>query len=196
MRQAGPLGHCGSVSRFVALLRAVNVGGRKLAMAELREVAERLGWSDVRTYIQSGNLLFEADGAADALEAELEAALATALGMDVPVLIRTASQWEQLRAANPLPHAADTEPQRLHLCLPKRPLAAAAEDTIAAKAIAGETVCAAGGALWIHYPAGVGTSRLTPALIDKAAGSPVTARNWRTVETLAGLLAKDGERRS
>ncbi len=176
------------MTRFVALLRAVNVGGRKLAMAELRAVAAGLGWSDVRTYIQSGNLLFEADGTPELLEAELEAALAAASGMDVPVLIRSASQWRQLRAANPLPHAAGTEPQRLQLCLPKSPLAAGAADVIAARATAGEDVRAAGGALWIYYPAGVGRSRLTPALIDRAAGSPVTARNWRTVLALGAML--------
>ncbi len=110
--------------------------------------------------------------------------------MDVPVLIRSASQWQQLRAANPLPHAAEAEPQRLQLCLPKHPLAAAAAAAITAKATAGEAVCAAGGALWIHNPAGVGTSRLTPALIDKAAGSPVTARNWRTVAALGAMLGQ------
>ena len=190
MRQAGALGHDGGVPRFVALLRAVNVGGRALPMAELRAVAASLGWSDVRTYIQSGNLLFEAAGAPEPLEAELEAALATASGMDVPVLIRSESQWQQLRAANPLPHAAETEPQRLQLCLPKRPLAAGAADAIAARATAGEAVCAAGGAIWIHYPAGVGTSRITPALIDRSVGSPTTARNWRTVVALGALLGR------
>src|SRR4051812_37404015 len=91
---------CGELSakisamrRMVALLRAVNVGGRKLPMAELRALCAGLGWTDVATYIQSGNLVFTAPGKAEAIEEVLETAIEKAFGLDVPVIVRTQAEW-------------------------------------------------------------------------------------------------------
>ena len=176
------------MERHVALLRAVNVGGRKLPMAALRTLAEGLGWSDVATYIQSGNLVFSADGKAEALETRLETAIPKEFGLQVPVIVRSAVEWKRLASANPFPAEAENEPNRLMLLLSKRPPAQGAEAAIAAKAAAGERVRRAGDALWIHYPQGAGTSKLTPALIDRAIGSPATARNWRTVLRIEEML--------
>jgi uncharacterized protein (DUF1697 family) len=169
------------MARLIALLRAVNVGGRKLPMAELRALCGELGWKDVETYIQSGNLVFTAPGKAEVLEAKLEEAIDDRFGLDVPAIVRTASQWADLAAANPFPKVAGEEPNRLQLLVSKRPPGADAARKLMERARAGEAVEAAGGALWFHFPEGVGTSKLTPALIDKAAGSPSTSRNWRTV---------------
>jgi uncharacterized protein (DUF1697 family) len=177
------------VTRFVALLRAVNVGGRTLPMAALRALCEaELGWEDVSTYIQSGNIVFEAKGKAEALEAALEKAIEAKFGFKAPAMIRTASEWRTLLAANPFPKESKAEPNRVFLGLPKRPPAADAAERIGAKAAAGERVKAAGAALWFHYPEGAGSSKITPTLIDKAAGCPLTARNWRTATKLAEML--------
>jgi uncharacterized protein (DUF1697 family) len=108
--------------------------------------------------------------------------------MDVPVVIRTAAQWSRYPDSNPFAEAAETEPNRLMLLLSKRRPAEGAEAAIAAKAAAGERVGRSGDALWIHYPAGAGTSKLTPPLIDRAIGSPATARNYRTVLRLREML--------
>ncbi|HEX9946732.1 MAG TPA: DUF1697 domain-containing protein [Allosphingosinicella sp.] len=169
------------MARLIALLRAVNVGGRKLPMAELRALCGEIGWEDVETYIQSGNVVFAAHGGPEALERKLEGAIKGRFGLDVPVIVRTASQWADLAASNPFPKAADDEPNRLLLLVSKRPPNADAAPRLMERAQAGETVEAAGGALWFHFPEGVGTSKLTPSLIDKACGSPTTGRNWRTV---------------
>ncbi|HYI40717.1 MAG TPA: DUF1697 domain-containing protein [Allosphingosinicella sp.] len=169
------------MARLIALLRAVNVGGRKLAMAELRALCGELGWKDVETYIQSGNVVFAAPGKAVEIEGKLEAAIKERFGMDVPVMVRTAAIWSEYASANPFPDAARDEPNRLQLLVSKRPPDEGAADKLMERAQAGEAVKAAGGALWFHFPEGVGTSKLTPALIDKAAGSPSTSRNWRTV---------------
>ena len=177
------------MAKFIALLRAVNVGGRKLPMADLRALCERLGWSEVRTYIQSGNIVFDADGKADALEEALEAAIGKEFGLDVPVIVRSAAQWDKIVAGNPFSKEAEKSPNWVLLGLAKRKIADGAAAAIAAKGKAGERVEAAGEALWFHYPEGVGTSKLTPASIDRAAGSPVTARNWRTVLTLEEMAA-------
>ena len=173
---------------MVALLRAVNVGGRKLPMADLRALCSGLGWQDVATYIQSGNVVFTANGKPDALEKKLEDAVAERFGFDAPVIVRTAAQWAQYPPGNPFPKAAEDEPNRLMLLLSKAPPAKGAEDMIEARAVAGERVARVGDALWFHYPDGAGTSKLTPSLIDRAIGSPGTARNYRTVATLLELL--------
>lgn len=173
---------------MVALLRAVNVGGRKLPMAQLRALCAELGWQEVATYIQSGNVVFTADGTPDALEKALEDAVAKRFGFDSPVIVRSAAQWAQYLPGNPFPRAAEDEPNRLMLLLSKARPAEGAAEAIQARAVAGEQVKQAGDALWFHYPEGAGTSKLTPSLIDRAVGSPATARNYRTVATLLEML--------
>ena len=173
---------------MVALLRAVNVGGRKLPMAELRALCGELGWTDVATYIQSGNIVFTAPGKPEAIEAALESAIRKHYSYEAPAIVRTAGEWAHYPPGNPFPKAAKDEPNRLMLLLSKRPPAKGAEDAIQARAAADEQVRRAGDALWIHFPNGAGASKLTPALIDKAVGSPATARNYRTVATLMEML--------
>ena len=174
--------------RYVALLRAVNVGGCKLPMAELREVCGGLGWDNVATYIQSGNVIFEAADKPAALESALEKAVAKRFGFERPVIVRSAKQWSAYAKGSPFPDAERDEPNRLMLGLSKSPPRAEAAKLLEEKAAAGEQVKLEGDALWIHYPGGAGTTKLTPALFDKAAGSPVTQRNWRTVLKLQEML--------
>ena len=174
---------------YIALLRGINVGGHnKLPMAGLRELCAELGWTGVRTYIQSGNLVFDAAGKPPALEEALELAIAAAFGFAPAVMVRTAAGLRSLAGDNPFPAESVNEPNRILVGLAKLALKAGAAEAIEAKAQAGERVFEAGGALWFHYPAGVGTSKLTPALIDRAAGSPVTARNWRTMTKLIEMV--------
>lgn len=177
---------------MVALLRAINVGGRKLPMAALRELCAQLGWRDVATYVQSGNVVFAADREPALLETELEAAIEDRFGMKVPVIVRTAAQWAAHARANPFPGAARDAPNYLLLYVSKRPPDAGAAEAIQCRADAGEVVKAAGEAVWIHYPGGSGRSRLTPTLIDKAIGSPATSRNYRTVTKLKQMLEEQG----
>jgi uncharacterized protein (DUF1697 family) len=176
------------MGRMVALLRAVNVGGRKLPMAGLRTLCGELGWDEVATYIQSGNVVFAAKGEPEAIEAELERAIAGRFDLDVPVIVRTAAEWAKLAAGNPFAEAAKDEPNRLQLLVSKKPPNRDAAEKLMARAQGGESVAPAGDALWFHFPEGVGTSRLTPALIDKACGSPSTGRNYRTVVKLKEML--------
>jgi uncharacterized protein (DUF1697 family) len=177
------------VTPRVALLRGVNVGGhRRVPMAELRALAEGLGWSGVRSYIQSGNLVFAAAGEREALEDALEAAIAERFGFPVPVLVRSAAEWAEYADGSPFAGEAEAEPNRVMLALSKAPPADDAAARIEARAAASERVARRGDALWIHFPAGAATSRLTPALLERAAGSPVTLRNWRTVAELGTML--------
>ena len=176
------------MGRMVALLRAVNVGGRKLPMAELRALCAELGWSDVATYIQSGNLVFSAPGKAEEIEEILEKAIEKTFGIDVPVIARSKAEWARYPGLNPFPAVAKDTPAKLHLVLSKRPPARDAAETIQARARAGEQIRQAGDALWFHYPEGAGTSKITPSLIDRATGSPGTARNFNTVLKLLEMV--------
>jgi uncharacterized protein (DUF1697 family) len=175
--------------RYVALLRAVNVGGAKLPMAELREVCGGLGWENVQTYIQSGNVVFESDDEPQLLEAALERAVEQRFGFARPVIVRSAVQWTTYAAGSPFPAQEQDQPNYLLLGLAKAPLAAGAAEKLQARGVAGEEVRQDRDALWFWFPDGSGVSKLTPAAIDKAAGSPVTTRNWRTVCRLQEMLA-------
>ena len=178
------------MDRFVALLRGINVGGHNtVPMADLRALGEGLGWSGVATYIQSGNLVFEAADKADALERVLEAAIADRFGTQVAVIVRTARQWASHVASNPFLEAAEAEPNKLMLCLAKKAPRADCEAALQERARDGEEVRLVGDTLWIHYPEGAGRSRLSPSLLDRLVGSPVTARNIRTAQKLEAMLA-------
>ncbi|MDQ8756001.1 DUF1697 domain-containing protein [Sphingosinicella sp. LHD-64] len=176
------------MGRMVALLRAVNVGGRKLPMAELRTLCGALGWTDVATYIQSGNVVFDADCTPAEAETTLEGRIASLYGYEAPTVVRTARQWAAYAPACPFPEEAIATPNYLLLLVSKRPPVAAAVDAIQARAAAGEQVRQSGDGIWIHFPNGSGTSKITPTIIDRAIGSPATSRNYRTVVTLQEML--------
>jgi len=173
------------MGRMVALLRAVNVGGRKLPMADLRALCAGLGWTDVATYIQSGNVVFSATGSAAGIEKQLEEAIKAEFGLDVPVIVRTGAEWSRYASDNPF---AGEPPNRVMLLLSNATPAKDAEKVIEARGVAGERVRRVGDALWFHYPNGAGTSKLTPSLIDRAAASPSTARNFNTVLKLKEMV--------
>jgi len=172
----------------VALLRAINVGGRMLPMAALRELCAGLGWRNVRTYIASGNVLFEAGGTNEANEAALEAAIAERFPFQVPVVVRTAEQWAGYPGSNPFIDEARDAPNRLLMLLSKQPPNDGAAQAVEQRARAGERARRVGDALWIFFPDGSGTSKLSPTAIDKAIGSPATSRNYRTVVKLKEML--------
>jgi uncharacterized protein (DUF1697 family) len=176
--------------RYVALLRAVNVGGAKLPMAELRELCCGLGWGNVRTYIQSGNVLFDSDAPPPDLEGALEQAVERRFGFSRPVIVRSAHQWALYARGSPFPDHEKAKPDRLLLGLAKAPVASGAAAAIEARGAAGEQVRQMEDALWFWFPDGSGVSKVTPSLIDKAAGSPVTTRNWRTVRTIQEMLGE------
>ncbi len=178
------------MTRMVALLRAVNVGGtRKVPMADLREILTAEGFADVATYIQSGNVVLSSGLGAAATAAAFEAAFARRFGFEAPVVLRTAAEWASYAGDGPFTEAKRDRPNLVHLCLAAGPMKPGAVEAVRAKAAAGEQVEAAGDALWIDYPHGAGTSKITPAVLDRAAGAPVTSRNWNTVRKLQEMLA-------
>jgi uncharacterized protein (DUF1697 family) len=175
------------VTTFIALLRAINVGRRQISMQALKSVVERIGFTDVRTYVASGNVVVRGSGSAKVVEAKLEEAIAQHFGFPVDVVVRTAKQWNALLKSNPFPHQTEKESKRVLLYLSKLPQPSEVAKKVAERARHGETAKAAGGALWLHFPQGVGPSKITPNLLDKACGSPTTGRNVRTAARLAEM---------
>jgi len=173
----------------VALLRAVNVAGRgRLAMSDLRAVAEALGFTAVRMLLQSGNLVFEARARKAAeLERGLEAALKQHLGIETDFIIRSAKELDAVIAANPFPEHAKSAPSRLLVMFMKDRIAAKAVDALQEASKGPEIIRRAGRELYIVYPDGIGRSRLTGALIERKLGTRGTGRNWNTVCKLADL---------
>lgn len=174
----------------VALLRGVNVGGNKrVPMAQLRILAQRLGWAHVATYLQSGNLVFTGDGDAAADERQLEKAIELHFGFVVPVIVRTTTAWRTATTKGPFAAAAAERPKLVHLGFSKRPPKAGAGKALAPYCTAGERVVIQNGAIWVDYASGVARSKLTPAVLDRVVGSTVTLRNVTTVAAITELLA-------
>ncbi|HXE58673.1 MAG TPA: DUF1697 domain-containing protein [Gemmatimonadales bacterium] len=176
------------MSTFIALLRGFNVGStNRIPMAALRSACEELGWAGVRTYIQTGNIVFEAKGARTVVERELERRIERRFGLTIPVIARTATEWSAYLPGNPFPEASREEPSLVMLAVSKAPPRPEAVRELEARAARGERIVRVGDALWIHFGAGVAGSKLSPGLLDRAVGSPVTTRNWRTVLKLDQL---------
>jgi uncharacterized protein (DUF1697 family) len=174
---------------WVALLRGVNVGGRKMvAMADLRDVLTALGFAGARTVLQSGNLVFRARARAGAaLERQLETEIRQRLMLETAVVVRSGEEVRRVIARNPFRAQADRTPGTLLVAFLKVPPRAAALDALRAAITGPETVQAHGRELYVVYPNGVGRSRLTHALIEAKLGVRATARNWNTVRRLAAL---------
>lgn len=173
---------------FVALLRAVNVGGKTvLPMAELRGLAEGLGWREVKTLLQSGNLVFRAEGDPAVLEAALEDAIEAHAGRRFVVLVRDAAEWSAAVAGNPYAEAARDDPGHLLLLPIRAAPSAAAEEALRAAIRGREVFTVKGREAFLVYPDGIGESKLTPALIDRHLGAG-TGRNWNTVLKIDAAL--------
>ncbi|MGO8152374.1 DUF1697 domain-containing protein [Rhizobium leguminosarum] len=171
---------------YIALLRAVNVGGTgALPMAELKAICEGLGFSDVKTYIQSGNVLFRSDEAEKTVEERLDEALGKKLGKRPGVMVRNRKELDGIAAKAPFP---DAKPNFLLVYfLPEKPPSDALEKMVAPD---GEEAKLAGREIYVHYPNGSGRSKLKlPAL------KPGTSRNLNTVRKLADMAAalEDGD---
>ena len=176
----------------IALLRAVNVAGHQIvAMADLRAWLEKLGFSDVKTLLQSGNLVFGGGrrrGAA--LEAFLEAEATKRLKLTTDFIVRTPAEWKAAIAANPFTAFAKRDPARLLLYALKGAPAAAQIAALEKAVVGAEEVAVVGAHLYAAYPDGAGKSKLTTAVIDRTLGVRGTGRNWNTVQKLAALAAE------
>jgi len=175
----------------IALLRAVNLAGvNVVGMADLREFMTSLGLENVTTLLQSGNVVFRSDAAADRLEQQLERASEKRFGARIEFFVRTAAEWKAMIAANPFPQEAKADPAHLIAGVLKTAPTAAMVKALQEAIKGREVVRAKGRCAYIVYPDGIGRSKLTSALIEKTLGTRGTGRNWNTVLKLAALAER------
>ena len=177
------------MTTHVALLRAINLGPHnRVPMADLRAFLTRLGFGDVQSVLQTGNVVFQANRRIGAeLEQLLETEAKKRLKLETDFFVRTASEWRTLIARNPFPKEAKRDPAHLVVMFLKD--APEAKDVRALQAaISGrEIVRVVGSQLYVTYPDGIGRSRLTNAVIEKNIHTRGTGRNWNTVLKLGAL---------
>jgi uncharacterized protein (DUF1697 family) len=167
------------VPTYVALLRGINVGGRrKVAMSDLRTSFEALGHTGVRTYIQSGNVVFGAKAGAPArVRSAIEQRLEHDFGFDIAVLLRTASELASARKRNPF--GADAYVTFLD-DVPRRARLAAIDTT----KYAPDEFAAHGREVFVRCPNGYGRTKINNTFFERTLGTKATTRNWKTVTTL------------
>ena len=171
----------------VALLRAVNVGGRSLKMAELAAFMRDLGYADAKTLLQSGNLVFSADKTGEVLERRLEPEAEKRLGLKTDFIVRSAAAWSAMIKKNPFPDEAKSDPAHLAVAPLKAAPAAGALDALRVAIVGRERVEIIGDDAFIVYPDGIGTSKLSLSVIERKLGVRTTLRNWNTVLKLEAL---------
>lgn len=176
-------------NRYAALLAAVNVGKRKVPMAELRELLSGLGYTGVQTYLASGNAVFETQEGTEAAAAKIAAALEERFGFAVPTLVRDHAYLNAVIKACPFP-AGEVEGKYLHAIFHSEQVGQERYADIDAAAFLPEEFRLGERVLYLHLPGGMGRSALAAALGKPAGrlkGVIATGRNWNTVVALADL---------
>jgi uncharacterized protein (DUF1697 family) len=174
--------------RTIALLRGINVGGsKKVPMADLRALMERLGFEDVKTYVQSGNVVFSGPRrAARTVAREIEAGIVEQFGFEVAITIRTRDELAAVVAANPLREVATEDRRHQVMFLSGAPDPEVLADVDAA-AYAPEAFSLLGRELYVWSPDGIAVAQLYRVLTEKRLGVRATARNWRTILKLLAM---------
>ena len=175
------------MTRYVALLRGINLGPtRRVPMAELRAALESAGYLDVRTLVQSGNVVLSSGAGPALLERNVGRVLREAFGFDIPVVARTRDELAEVIARDPFGDEA-TDPARYQVSfLGSEPDPAGAAELETAD-VAPERVAVIGREVYAWHPGGVGRSKLATLITDRRLGTEVTARNWRTITRLLEL---------
>jgi uncharacterized protein (DUF1697 family) len=186
------------MATYIALLRGVNVGGNTLKMERLRKLCGDLGYQNIRTYVQSGNVLFETDCAGSACVSALENKLIGETRLPVTVIIRTPAELKKVLRNNPFPEAVSKSADNQEPRKPSAPfklyvafLAAAPTKDSLRKLdglnIAEDRFHVAGKEIYLCYANGYGNSKMTNNLFEKLLATRATTRNWNTVTKLYEL---------
>lgn len=174
------------MARQVAFLRAVNLAKhRKVRMAVLTTVFEDLGYDDVETFLNSGNVAFTAGGAAEALEQEIEAALELEFGFEVATFVRTVKQLQAIVETDPFPDVKAKKDDQLHVTFLKKKPTAAVAKAVAELSNDKDLLAVSGRELWHLRRGPLSDSTLKPGAIEKTGIGPGTNRNLNTIRRLA-----------
>lgn len=176
-------------STYVCLIRGINVGGRNIVkMDRLRKAFEGLGYEDVRTYVQSGNVIFKTGGRAPAeLSAKIERMILDDLGFLVSVIVKTTEEMNQAVERNPLLKQKGINVSKLHVTFLPRDPEKVAVKALAALAVPPEQLRCSGSTIYLYCPNGYGKSKLANNILEKVLAMKATTRNWNTVNMLCEL---------
>lgn len=177
------------MTRYIALLRGINVGGNTLKMDRLREVCAELGFANIVTYVQSGNVVFDSKGSAASVAKTLTERLTGESRLPVSVVVRKAAELAAVIATNPFVGQPGIDPAKLHVTF----LGAAAAKNALAKLRAVDAVNErfhmADREIYLYCPDGYGKAKLSNARIEKLLTVVATTRNWNTVHKLSELAS-------
>ncbi len=171
---------------YVSLLRGINVGGHKqIRMEELRGVYAAAGLTQVKSYLQSGNVVFDSpETDAASLTTTLEAAVAAAFGHAVTVILRRPEDMRRVYTGNPFLTTRSEDTAKLHVVFLAAPPAASAVAILVVPDREVDEIHVAGQEVYLFCPNGTGRSKLTNAFFEKKLRTAATARNWNTVGAL------------
>ena len=177
--------------KYVGLLRGINVGGKnRLPMAELREALETTGLENIRTHLQSGNLIFDSNlKSSNAIEKRIEKAIGKSHGFTPRAFVLPLTELSKAIEANPFPKA-EKDPRSLHLYFLEKELSRFDDGELRELAAESEKFELRGRVFYLHAPDGIGRSKLA-AKAERALGVAATARNWRTVSKLMEMASED-----
>ncbi|HOW30085.1 MAG TPA: DUF1697 domain-containing protein [Bacteroidales bacterium] len=179
---------------LIAILRGINVGGhKKVPMKELKELIELLGFRDVTTYIQSGNVVFSSPEIlpAEFISEKIGMAVGQKFGFDVPVICRTKDEWNETISSNPFIREPEFDTAFLHVTFLEK---APADDVIKSFTrldFPPEQFFISGKEVFLFCPYGYGNAKLTNTFIESSLGVKATTRNWKTVLALAELADRN-----
>ena len=178
------------MARHVVLLRGINIGPRnRIAMGELREALAEAGFEDVRTYLQSGNVVVTSTAKPESVRRKCEQLISERFGLEIAVVVRTRAELAAVVKRNPLGKVA-TDPKRYQVSFLSAKLPAKVVRELEAVAAPSERLVASGREVYAWHPDGVARSKLWAKLAGKDLGVTATSRNWTTVETLLELAAE------
>ena len=174
------------MAAYIAMLRGINIGPHKrIKMDRLRESFEALGFDRVRTYIQSGNVVFKAGKISPTgLCKKIEERLLNDFGFPVPVILRTRDQMEKVIRGNPLLKEKDIDPSKLHVAFLSDAPTPAALGKLETLTLAPDRARCLGQELYLYFPNGVSGSSLWKHPLDRVLSVTATMRNWNTVNQL------------
>jgi len=181
------------MERYATILRGINVSGqKKIRMADLTKLYESLGFTNVRTYIQSGNVVFESvPGEPGKLVLDIEQAIRNTYDFEVPVMVRTRAEIRAAIRSNPFLKETGIDVTKLHLTFLEHAPEKSSVQTFDPGSIGQDRYLIKDDNVYLYCPGGYGKTRLSNTFLEKQLGVRATTRNWKTVNALHDLLSQE-----
>jgi uncharacterized protein (DUF1697 family) len=177
---------------YIALLRGINVSGQKIIRMEaLRKTFESLGFGNVATYLQSGNVIFTCDSEYTGLEEKISRKIVEDFGFDVPVIVLSAEKFTEIAGNNPFTRNPDLDPAFFHVTFLAQTPRTIDIPAITSRGAPGELIELKGNVVYLYCPGGYGITKLSNTFLESRLGVKSTTRNWKTVLNLVASVTGD-----